>query len=290
MLAGGGKRFRPVLLLLSAESLGISFKEALPVALSLELFHNFTLVHDDIMDHADTRRGRATVHLKWNENTAILSGDYMMGLAYRQLADLPPDLLGPILKRYHTMLENLCEGQMRDMAFEEEEHVSIEAYLEMIDGKTGALVQACLEMAGVLARCSLEELHQLHLAGKALGRAFQIQDDLLDLTAKDARWGKRIGGDLIEGKKAWLLLQTLEVAQGGDRAWFDKIVSNNGLEPDRIDEARNRMERLGVLDSTRAKVFAYSDEATTLLQSVLPDNLARSCVLLFIEQLKARLH
>jgi geranylgeranyl diphosphate synthase, type II len=251
VLDGGGKRVRPVLLLLAAETFGADARRVLPAALAVEVFHNFTLVHDDIMDHAAERRGRPTVHEKWDESTAILSGDLLMAIAYDLLAKAEPERLATVIRKFHRMVLRLCEGQALDKVFESRSDVLVAEYLDMIDRKTGALLEASLEIGGLIGRAPEEHLAELRNAGHELGRAFQIQDDLLDLVASDAGWGKTIGGDLIEGKKTFLLLKALEAASGDDLAFFQAIVRDGGLPAASVPEARIRMERLGVLDDAR---------------------------------------
>ena len=257
VLAGGGKRLRPALVLLSAQAFGADEARALPAALAVEVFHNFTLVHDDIMDHAAERRGRPTVHVKWDESTAILAGDLLMGMAYDLLAQTETDRLGEMLRVFGAMLRRLCEGQTLDEQFENTDRVTVGDYLRMIEGKTGALLECAMELGGLVGGASSAHREALRQAGADLGRAFQIQDDLLDLTADHAALGKRIGGDLIEGKKTYLLLRALEAAKGDEHAWFARIPQTGGLPPDEVDEARRRMARLGVLDEARQTTLDY---------------------------------
>ncbi|GAB5535657.1 MAG: polyprenyl synthetase family protein [Rubricoccaceae bacterium] len=258
ILASGGKRIRPVLVLLTAEAFGgkEARQRALPAALACEVFHNFTLVHDDIMDHAATRRGRPTVHRTWDEATAILSGDVMMGLAYELLSQAGTDDLAALMRPFHTMVRRLCEGQALDLDFETRDAVSVEDYLHMIDGKTGALLELTLDLGALLGGAEAPARQALQRAGHALGRAFQIQDDLLDLTADSAAWGKTIGGDLMEGKKTYLLLRALERAEGEEQAWFARAL--DGLPPSDISDARARMEALGVLAEATEEVRRYT--------------------------------
>lgn len=289
VLDGEGKRFRPLLVLLAAEALGGDVDEALPAALAVEVFHNFTLVHDDIMDEATTRRGRPTVHVRWDVGTAVLCGDYLMALSYDLLAQSRPDRLPALLPVWHRMVQRLCEGQALDKAMEQQATVSVDAYLHMVDGKTGALLGACLELGGQLAGGAPQDLQRLRAAGEHLGRAFQIQDDLLDLIAHDTRWGKRIGGDLIAGKKTYLLLHALEQATGEAHDWFARIVQQQGLPEADIPEARTRMERLGVLDRAREAVRFHTCAAQDHL-AALPASQALTCLQGLLDRMQARLH
>lgn len=289
VLAGGGKRFRPILLLLTAEAFGVEAEKALPAAMAVEAFHNFTLVHDDIMDNADTRRGRSTVHVRWDEGTAILAGDLLIGLAYDLLTRVEQDRTAELLQVFHPMVRRLCEGQALDKAYETRAAVTVNDYLQMIDRKTGALLSAALELGGRLGQASADQVQALQQAGQQLGRAYQIRDDLLDLTAENEHWGKAVGGDLVEGKKTFLLLRTLELATGAEHAWFARIEAEGGLSPEEVSEARSRMEALGVLREARQAVRQYSEAAESALAR-LPDHPARQTIEWLIRRMQKRMH
>ena len=270
VLGGGGKRVRPALVLLAAEAWGGAGARdrALPAALAVEAFHNFTLVHDDIMDHAATRRGRPTVHERWDGPTAVLAGDLLMGLAYRLLGETDADV-GRLLRSFSRMVAALCEGQTLDLAFERRADVTVDDYLDMIDRKTGALLDLSLELGAVVGGADDAAVAEVRRAGRLLGRAFQIQDDLLDLTAEGDGWGKTIGGDLVEGKKAYLALRAVELAEGDERAWLAQAL-DGGLPAGDVAEARDRMDRLGVLDDAARAVADYTERGRSAL-AVLPD-------------------
>jgi geranylgeranyl diphosphate synthase type II len=289
VLGGGGKRVRPVALLLASGVFGVDPQRAMPAALAVEVFHNFTLVHDDIMDHAATRRGRDTVHTRWDEPTAILAGDLMMGESYRLLAQIDGVDARDVTRVFGQMVQRLCEGQALDKAFEQRDDVSVDAYRDMIYRKTGALLECALELGGMVGGASDRHREALRTAGYHAGQAFQIQDDLLDLTAQSAGWGKTIGGDLIEAKKTFLLLCALENAPAGsdDAAFFEAIASGNGLPPDQIDEARGRMQRLGVLGAAAAAVRDETDAALDAL-GALPGGPARDALCALVRQLAGR--
>lgn len=289
VLESGGKRLRPILLLLAGRIFGVETEDALPAALAVEVFHNFTLVHDDIMDHADERRGRPTVHVKWDESTAILCGDYLMGLSYALAARSRVGRPADLVRRLNDMTSLLCEGQSLDKKFETEADVSVDEYLHMVDRKTGALLRASLELGGMLAEVNGDDLQTLGAVGANAGRAFQIMDDLLDLTADDARWGKTIGGDLMEGKKTYLLLRAIERTDGDDRAWLEQIVRRNGLPPSQVDEGRERMRRSGVLEEARQEVFRYSSAALEATHR-LPDTQAANTLRWLLRRMQERLH
>jgi geranylgeranyl diphosphate synthase type II len=291
VLAGGGKRLRPVLLVLTAEAFGAPVARALPAALAVELFHNFTLVHDDIMDGDDTRRGRPTVHVRWDTSTAILAGDLLMALAYDALTRTEVD--GPRLRRllaaFHPMAERLCAGQALDLAFETEEEVSVKEYLHMIDGKTGALVAAVFALGAVVGGAGAQAEADLAEAGRRVGRAFQIQDDLLDLTADPDRFGRPVGRDLVEGKRSFLVLRALERATGAEHAWFARILTDGGLPEAEVPEARARMQRLGVFDDARAAVEEHSAVALARLDALPAGDAART-VRWLVRRMQARMY
>ena len=288
VLSGGGKRVRPALVLLAAEAWGgaAARDRALPAALAVETFHNFTLVHDDIMDHAATRRGRPTVHERWDEPTAVLAGDLLMGLSYELLGRTQGADVGALLASFSRMVRALCEGQSLDLAFETRADVTVGDYLDMIDRKTGALLELALELGGVVGGADADAVAALRRAGQLLGRAFQIQDDLLDLTAEDAGWGKTIGGDLIEGKKAYLALRAVEVAEGDERAWLARA-TDGGLPAHDVAEARDRMARLGVLDDAARAVADSSAQGGAALD-VLPDGPAADALRALAQALATR--
>ncbi len=287
VLEGGGKRVRPTVLLLVAEAFGRSVERALPAALAVEVFHNFTLVHDDIMDEADERRGRPTVHEKWDLGTAILTGDLLMGLSYDLLGQVQDVDTEALYDVYHPMVEQLCRGQALDASFETQSDVSVEAYLDMVDGKTAALLASSFELGGLVGRASPSACRRLRTAGRLVGRAFQIQDDLLDLTADGDEWGKAVGGDLVTGKKTFLTLRALERAEGTEYDWFARLLTEGGLPPDDVPEARDRMRRLGVFDDAQQAVRKNTKRAHEHLQ-VLPSGRPAESLRWLLDQMKAR--
>ena len=272
VLDGGGKRIRPALVLLAAEAFGgdEARGRALPAALGVETFHNFTLVHDDIMDHAATRRGRPTVHEKWDEPTAILAGDLMMGLAARLIVGAEGPDPAELAEAHYRAVSLLCEGQTLDMAFESRRDVTVEEYLAMIDRKTGALLGHALEVGALVGGARPEAVTALAEAGVTLGRAFQIQDDLLDLTADPETWGKPVGGDLVEGKRTFLVLTARPRAEAADATWLDAVL-DGGLDPDRVPAVRDRLAALGVLDTAAEAVARHTEEARAAL-GALPES------------------
>lgn len=210
MLSLGGKRVRPTLCLLAAELFGGNKEEAIYPALSIEVFHNFTLIHDDIMDEAPLRRGKETVHKKWNRDIAILSGDVMFVKAYELLAKSNPKHLSALLQLFNKTAIEVCEGQQMDMNFESQENVDINSYLKMIEMKTAVLLACSLKMGAITADASEMEADAIYEFGRNLGIAFQLQDDYLDTFGQEAVVGKRIGGDIISNKKTFLMLSAIE--------------------------------------------------------------------------------
>ena len=216
-LFAGGKRMRPALLLMANELFDGETDAAIPAALGIEVFHNFTLLHDDIMDKAPLRRSKPTVHRKWDVNTAILSGDVMLVKVYDMLSVLEPELLSRALPVFNTTAREVCEGQQLDMDFESLATVSEKQYLEMIRLKTAVLLGFSLQFGAMLAGAPEEEQNMLYEFGTSVGIGFQLKDDLLDVYADKKKFGKQVGGDIIANKKTFLLIKALENAKGKDR-------------------------------------------------------------------------
>ena len=213
----GGKRMRPILTLMAADIFSSNYKKALPAALAVEVFHNFTLVHDDIMDDAPLRRGKATVHEKWDISTGILSGDAMLILAYQYFENYEPIIFQKLAKLFSKTALEVCDGQQLDVDFETRKDVTIDEYINMIRLKTSVLVAAALKMGAIVAETNELDANLIYDFGLNLGLAFQLQDDYLDTFGDAATFGKQIGGDIIENKKTYLYLKALEVANPGPR-------------------------------------------------------------------------
>ncbi len=213
----GGKRLRPTLTLLAAELCGYPADAALDAALAVEVFHNFSLVHDDIMDGAQVRRGQPTVHEKWDLNTGILSGDLMLICAYQLLQDYPAETQKALTGIFSHTAREVCEGQQWDVEFEQLEEVSLEEYIRMIQLKTAVLLGCALKMGAIVAGAAQEKQDGLYRFGLLLGTAFQLQDDYLDTFGEEESFGKRIGGDILEGKKTFLYIDSLKKLQASDR-------------------------------------------------------------------------
>lgn len=211
ILSNGGKRARPILVMMASRLFNDDLSKPLPAALAVEIFHNFTLVHDDIMDNAPLRRGKETVHEKWGNNVAILSGDAMMVKAYEQLVKCAPEHLHKVLSIFNAAALNVCEGQQMDMNFQDDIQVSIEQYVRMIELKTSILLAASLKMGAVLGGASDEQADLLWDFGRNIGIGFQLQDDILDAYGDEGKFGKQVGGDIVAGKKTFLWLKALEL-------------------------------------------------------------------------------
>ena len=294
VLDGGGKRIRPVLLLLVADALGTRPPAALPAALSVEVFHNFTLVHDDIMDASDERRGRPTVHTArdrgWGVSTAILTGDMMMGLSYELLTRLDAEFdRWAVQQVFHPMVEQLCRGQALDEALEAEADATVEDYLDMIDGKTVALFAAAFEIGAILGDADREARAALRRAGRDLGRGFQIQDDLIDLTGDRDETGKPVGGDLVNGKKTYVTLKALERAEADRRSWLKTMLDKPTLTASEVDEVRSWMREAGVFDDTEAAYTRYFNDARRALQ-LLPDTPSTDTLHFVLDYVQERNH
>ncbi|MBN1279452.1 MAG: polyprenyl synthetase family protein [Chlorobiaceae bacterium] len=268
ILAGKGKRIRPFLTLLAAESVSGSSEKAINAALAIEILHNFTLMHDDIMDQADLRHGRPAVHKQWNTNAAILSGDMMIAYAYELALQSKTERHRELIHILNHANITICEGQALDMELEEKKNATIEDYLDMIAKKTGRLISAALEAGGVAGNATEAQLRALVTFGEKIGRAFQIQDDFLDIMADEGKSGKIPGGDVINGKKTCLLLRSIELTTGSDKKLLQSVIDNNGISAERVAEVKAIYERCGVLDETRAMINRDTEDALAALESL----------------------
>lgn len=246
----GGKRIRPVLTMLSCDIFGTDYKKARFAALAVEIFHNFSLVHDDIMDKAPLRRGKATVHTKWNLNTGILSGDAMLILAYQYFERYEPLIFKELAVIFGKTALEVCVGQQFDLDFEERQEVSIEEYLKMIEYKTAVLVGAALQMGAVVAEASAENQQIIYNFGVALGIAFQLQDDYLDTFGDAKTFGKKIGGDILENKKTILYIKALENASATQKETLLRYYSS-----DNFPEAEKIQAVSEIFKQTQSNVF-----------------------------------
>jgi len=265
----GGKRLRPILALLSAEAFGKKPKKALGVALAIEVFHNFTLLHDDIMDQAPIRRGKQTVHKKWNVNTGILSGDVMLIKAYQYLEVYKPKVFKALIKVFSQTAKEVCEGQQYDMDFETRNDVALPEYLKMIKYKTSVLVAASLQMGALVAKASQEDQQKIYNFGISLGMAFQLQDDYLDTFGDAATFGKQIGGDILENKKTWLYLKTLEKADATDQKQLQALYSIIARDSTtKIKEVKALFKKYQVDRLIQEKITTYTTKALEIIAGI----------------------
>ncbi|MBE2280705.1 MAG: polyprenyl synthetase family protein [Ignavibacteriaceae bacterium] len=268
ILSNPGKRLRPVLVLFSAKAAGGSFDKAYNAALSVEMLHNFTLVHDDIMDNADKRRGRPTLHVKYDLSTAILAGDVLLAVAYEYLRRDLNGTAAAVVESFTKGLVEVCEGQSLDKEFEVRRTVSLSEYMMMIQKKTAALSKMCCEMGGLLAGGNDATVTALSNYGNDLGLAFQIQDDILDILADEETLGKPVGGDLIEGKKTFLFLKALEKSSGKVREKLEAVIDNKGINPNQVEEFKNIYFDLGVIDFAEKEVETLTQSAVNSLNTL----------------------
>ena len=268
ILKNGGKRIRPMLLLFSAKVVGGSFAKVKHAAIAVELLHSFSLVHDDIMDNADKRRNLVTLHKKYDLSTAILAGDSILSIAYQELLkDLNKNSKNSI-EIFTKALIEVCEGQGYDKDYETNKNVSITDYKLMIKKKTAALTEMCCHLGAVLGGGSKDEIRALKSFGRYIGFAFQLRDDLLDITADENKFGKVVGGDLVEGKKTFLLLKALEFAKKEDKRMLKKILTNNGTTSKKVTVYKEIYSRLGILELAEKEIKNYTSKALKQLNSI----------------------
>ena len=291
-LASGGKRLRPHLAIIAAEAVingGLinSMDDVLPAALALEVFHNFTLVHDDVMDRAEVRRGQETVHRKWNNNTSILSGDQMLIEAYKLLAQVPAPKLPQVLKWFNEMATGVCEGQQYDMEFEHMSQVSIEDYLKMIELKTSVLLANAMRIGGYIAGADHSQQEALYQYGLNIGIAFQIQDDILDVYGDPKTFGKAIGGDICCNKKTILLLTALDTSDAESKAELLQWLMATDQKEEKIAAVTALYNRIGVREACEVVLEEYTSKALAQLD-LLPPNSATETLRELAEQLAIR--
>ena len=265
----GGKRLRPVLTLLAAELFGSDYKEALDAALAIEIFHNFSLVHDDIMDDAPLRRGKQTVHEKWDINTGILSGDAMLIQAYQLFENYEGDTFRELAKLFSKTAIEVCEGQQYDVDFETRNDVEIPEYLKMIEYKTAVLVGASLNMGAIVAGASHECQKALYKYGRDLGIAFQLQDDYLDAFGNPETFGKQVGGDIIENKKTFLYITALQKSEKEEAQLLETLFSTTPDDPaDKIETVKAQFVKSGAAKATQEEILKYTQKAFESLDEV----------------------
>ena len=292
LLSLGGKRIRPVLCLLTYSLFKSDWEKQVPAALSVEIFHNFTLMHDDIMDKAPLRRGKQTVHEKWNDNIAILSGDVMLVNAYQYLnkvKGLSLEAFQHLLGRLSRIAAEVCEGQQFDMNFESRDDVTVEEYIEMIRLKTSVLIGFSMEMGGLLASAPAEVSDSLYRIGETIGLGFQLKDDLLDVYGDPEKFGKQPGGDILANKKTYLLIKAFEKATGSTLASLEKWVAATDYDAaEKVQAVTAIYDSLGLKAETEAVIASYFDAAFVEIQSLAISEEQKSALVKFMSGLVDR--
>lgn len=285
----GGKRMRPLLTLMAAYLFTDDWQKAIQPALGVEVFHNFSLMHDDIMDQAPLRRGQPTVHEKWNQNIAILSGDVMLVNAYELLLTVDADQLKPVLTRFSRTAAEVCEGQQLDMNFETRWDVTEAEYIEMIRLKTSVLLGYALELGGLIAGADAQTTRHLYEAGVNIGIGFQLKDDLLDVYGDPVKFGKQVGGDILSNKRTFLLIEALEQAKGPVRdeltGWLNKPVTDKA---DKVRAITAIYEQLRIRQITETRIGEYFSRGFANFDQVDADPARKTLLTEFVRQLVER--
>ncbi len=265
----GGKRLRPVLTLMTTDIFGVDYKQALDAALAIEVFHNFSLVHDDIMDAAPLRRGKQTVHEKWDVNTGILSGDAMLIYSYQLLESYPDATFKQLMQLFSKTALEVCEGQQYDVDFENRTDVSIPEYLLMIQYKTAVLVGAAMKMGAIIANRSSQVQQDIYDFGKNLGIAFQLQDDYLDAFGDPRSFGKQVGGDIMVNKKTYLYLKALELGSSTQQQELEHLFSIKPENPsEKIATVKALYIKTGAVDQALKEIEGYTQKAFSILDQL----------------------
>lgn len=284
----GGKRMRPLLVLLGCKMYNENVEDALHPALGIELFHNFSLIHDDIMDQAPIRRGQPSVYKKWNENVAILSGDAMIVKAYEQLLITRPAAIPAILAQFNKTAIEVCEGQQLDMDFEVRDDVSIDEYIQMISLKTAVLLAACLKIGAVIGGASKEDAERLYDFGLNAGIAFQLQDDILDVHGESQKVGKQKGGDIIANKKTYLLLKAQELASSTIESDLNSWLMESENASEKVSAVTEIYRQLEVRKLAEEKMWMYYRKGIESLEATNANSVWKKVLLNFTEQLMHR--
>lgn len=273
IMALGGKRLRPCLLLMACDMFGGNVEQAVQASLAIEVFHNFTLMHDDIMDKAPLRRGQATVHEKWNTNIAILAGDVMMVEANRLMMQVNDNILRQVLDIFNDTAAGVCEGQQMDMNFETLNTVHIDEYINMIRLKTAVLLGGALKIGAVIGNATQRDANHLYDFGVQLGVAFQLQDDILDVYGDPEKFGKQVGGDILSNKKTYLLIKALELANGKELEQLQYWLAATGYDPaEKVNAVKTIYNQLSIREQAEAEMNRFAEMAMRNLESInLPD-------------------
>jgi geranylgeranyl diphosphate synthase type II len=272
VLVLGGKRMRPILVLMAHQLFNDDLTKAISPALAIEVFHNFTLLHDDIMDKAPLRRGKQTVHEKWNNNVAILSGDTMLVQAYQLMCNVDKDVLKEILDAFNKAAIQVCEGQQWDMDFEAQSDVSISDYMKMIENKTAVLLATSLQIGGITAGASKENQNNLYHFGLNMGIAFQLKDDLLDAFGNSETFGKQVGGDIIANKKTYLYLKALALSNSNQHAELINYFSTTEFSENKVEAVKSTFSALDIHNITSDLMKEYHTKAMQHLDAINSKN------------------
>jgi geranylgeranyl diphosphate synthase type II len=290
-LKSGGKRIRPVLTLLACNLFSEDVENAIKPAIGLEIFHNFTLLHDDIMDHADIRRGNPTVHKKWNENTAILSGDAMFIKAYDYYLDCESPNFREILKVFNLTALEVCEGQQYDMEFEDRDNVTEQEYLRMIELKTSVLLAAALKVGALLGGANTKDADLLYEFGRNIGLAFQLQDDYLDVYGDTEVFGKQIGGDIVSNKKTFMLIKAQELAEGDNEIQLKKLLISNDIDrEEKVTAVTTIYNSLKIKEIVQKRIQELNEKAVDYLNQVSVPSHKKSELKMLAEKLINRIN
>lgn len=289
ILSLGGKKLRPVLTLMATEVFDVDCQKAMAAATAVEVFHNFSLIHDDIMDDAPLRRGNETVHEKWNINTGILSGDAMLILAYQYFEAYEPKIFQELAKLFSKTALEVCEGQQYDVDFETRDDVTIPEYLKMIEYKTAVLVAAAMKMGAIVAETTEENKNLIYDFGLNLGLAFQLQDDYLDAFGNPETFGKQVGGDIIENKKTYLYLKAMEFASANEKEQLLHLFSFQSTEnTDKINSVKGIFNQTGASGATQKAIESFTFKALETLAKMNIGNDKKAILKAFAENLMSR--
>ena len=284
----GGKRMRPVLVLIATEMFDGNVLKALDAAIGIELFHNFTLMHDDIMDKAPLRRGKPTVHAKWNESAAILSGDVMFVEAYKLMIKVDDSILREVLAIFSDTASGVCQGQQADMNFEKRDDVSLPEYLEMIRQKTAVLLAGSMQIGALIGGAVPDQANLLYEFGENLGLAFQLQDDILDVYGNPEKFGKQVGGDILSNKKTFMLIKAKQLATGDTESELDKWLNRSDDPFAKIETITSIYNLLEVRKLAEIEMEEYVNKALRALDLISVDRSKKDLLRGFAEQLLIR--
>lgn len=289
ILSLGGKRLRPLLAYLGNDLFNGNLSDAHPAALAIEIFHNFSLVHDDIMDKAPLRRGKATVHEKWNSNIAILSGDGLLVKAYEELIKAKPEQIKKLIEIFNKTAIEVCEGQQLDMNFENLNEVSTDEYVRMITLKTAVLLGAALKMGAITANADDSDTENIYEFGKNIGIAFQLQDDILDVFGNPEKFGKQIGGDIISNKKTWLLIEAKKQASDTLKDQLNYWIHINKFNPsEKVSAIKSIYEKLNIKEQAEKEIINYYQSALRHLSKINADDNKKQTLEVFAKALLNR--